>query len=190
MSDQSHEQLLQSKNYYVPNPTITRADLQERAIACGNDLTEELLKYTSLAPEEFDIIHAMLPGLPERRLTIKIGGITYTMTNSDTLYTKVVLAAHDEFFSYPFQLTIKQEREPEAPNDHNEYCPYASSEDWEQDEEGEPFWADEHGHRCYDLENLECMCEWIEVSSKEFTVANDEQWQAVGAHYNGMEEYA
>lgn len=175
-------------NAYTPVASITPEDLAALKIYADAE-TLALLPFTALSPQEFEIIHSTFDNrLDDRDLRVRIGGITYKLASSGKdLYTEVEVKVKESCFMYPLDVRITQTREPSSPNDHSDYCPFAGGESWPTDEEGNPYWEGEDGERIYDLENLDCTCEWVEVNNQEFTVADDADLAVINSYFVGLD---
>lgn len=162
---------------------ITKEELDQRKVRCEDDRTVALLPYTDLCIEEFDIIHEMLPGLNERRLTVSIGkGISYTLSaSSKENFIDAYLSSQDSFFALPMTITLVARHLPQGRHEHSDWCAY-SWEQWPEDEQGNTYWAepeymeyDEETEKLsaeekYRIDCPDCYCESIEDASQEFEI--------------------
>lgn len=167
--------------------------------------SQNLLPYTSLCIEEFELIHEAY-GVDQtwaKELEVSIGkGISYKLMHvHKEQCLEITLSSPNDCFASPLTIEVKVSHEPENAEEHDEGCPYAEKE-WFKDEEGTEYWFSE-GDAEYDeetdewsvaLENRlyepECYCEWVEEASKTFLLEDnlslDESAMYVGEVANGL----
>lgn len=166
------------------NLSITIDDLRERNVLFADDTTKELLPYTFLCPEEFDIIHDIFAGMNNSRLAISIGkGITYHLWHNSKHggFLEATLRAHADCFIFPLEISVTASHEPEKPEEHSDFCPY-SYQEWPKDEDGNSYWAEPEDCK-YEEENdtwsapenkrhydVDCNCDYVEDETKTFTI--------------------
>lgn len=85
----------------IAKPSVDSSVLDSLGIELADSNSAILLPYTSLTVDEFEMIHEALPGLPERRLTIAVGGIRYDMGRTHPSVAWVALWAYSDHFLYP-----------------------------------------------------------------------------------------
>lgn len=183
--------------------SVSAEKLQELGVGFDLEESKNLLPFTSLCVEEFELIHEAF-GVHEgwsKRLSISIGkGICYTLIGvRKETSVEVVLSSPSDCFAAPMTIEVVVSHEPESKEEHQDGCPF-SFEEWPKDEKGIDYWADENSSE-YDEETdtwttkledriyePECFCDWVEDERKSFILdkSSDMSLEEASAYVLGV----